>query len=111
MGREYSDFQFDSKLQKFVFKKIGWSAEKTYTEFNMPKVGKKSDFIEREFDFSSLVNLNAGKPEKNEVAKFMSDHAGMSYETAHMKLNTPAINHHAGRDIVQGRGIDMAFFF
>jgi hypothetical protein len=98
-------------LQRFVLKETGWTPEKTYLEFNMPKVGKKSKFIERNFNFSSLVNLSCGKPEKGDVAKFMSDHAGMSYETAHMKLNTPAINHHAGRDIVQGRGIDMAFFF
>ena len=87
-SREYHDLLFKYNLENFASKETGLNAEKTSLKINMPKIGKKSEFVERNFDFPSLMELGI---EKSKVMDFMLKKTGKSFEQCHMELNTPPV--------------------
>lgn len=87
-NREYHDLLFRSNLEKFTLKETGLNAEKTFLKLNMPKLGKKSEFVERNFDFPSLMELGI---DKSKVMDFMLKKTGKSFEQCHMELNAPPV--------------------
>ena len=99
------------KISRFISDSTGYSEEKSYLELTMPRAGRKSRFIERSPDFSSLMDLSYGKPGKEDVAKFMSEKLGLDYEKACMDLNMPRVDHHKANDILHARNIDGVNMF
>lgn len=110
--REFHEFEFKSDLLKFVSKETGWDAEKTFSEFHIPKIERMGKFIERNFEPSSLIGLSGDKPERNDVAKFMSKKTGKGFEDCMMDLNMAKVDHRKAEDIRFGRTIgDISMFF
>jgi hypothetical protein len=101
------------KISRFISYTTGYSEEESYLKLTMPRVGKKSKFISRDFDFVSLVGMNkaTGEPTVERVADFVSCNTGKSLEQSYNELIMPKVNFHASRDIMLGKTIDMDIFF
>lgn len=110
--REFHEFEFKSDLLSFVSKETGWDTEKTFSEFNIPKIQKMGRFIERNFDSSSLIGLSGDVPGKDDVAKFMSEKTGKSFDNCFTDLTMAKVDRRKAEDIRFGRTIgDISMFF